>query len=351
MDRKRCCAALFLGAIAMTMTASSQESTTFREDLAVADGRMAFYMKVLADFRTIGMDKPDRAVEMYLSTSAQTKWRIQVARTLEASLMADFFTGAVPMHGPQSSLEGLSALYNPWWDAVLVLRVKPIEADTSTLAHATVVEFHFLSGETFRGEALEESPDDVRYRTVVPDDDPLSVEIWRVMSATRRRFEWLFPTDGAVTYGSFGATLAMLDGSREMKRIHVRGGLRLKFALMLLNDRSALGKSAVLANLVRTAGHYQLFTYFRDKDCFNMLRTLSEMPDVFRKDFIPYGYVPTEAGTQYLFINRKVSRLYATAAVPTGVGKDKPASLEWFDLAQSDELLKTWETAKKEVSK
>lgn len=351
MDRKGCCAALFLGAVAMTMSAASQEATTFREDLAVADGRMAFYVKALADFRTIGMDKPDRAVEMYLTAAAQTKWRIKVARTLEASLMADFFTGAVPMQGPQSPVEGLSALYNPWWDAILVLRVKPIEADATALAHAAVAEFHLLSGETFRGEAAEKSPDDVRYRTVVPDGDPLSVEIWRVMSATRKQFEELFPMDGAVTYGSFGTTLAMLDGAREMERISVRGGLRLKFALMLLKDRSALGKSAVLANLVRTAGHYQLFTYFQDKDCFNMLRTLSEMPEVFRKDFIPYGYVPTEAGTQYLFVNRKVSRLYATAAVPAGVGKNKPASLEWFDLAQADELLKTWETTKKEVSK
>lgn len=351
MDRKKCRTALFLGAVAMTMLASAQELTTFLEDLAVADGRMAFYVKALADFRTTGMDKPDRAVEMYLSPAAQTKWRIMVARTLEASLMADFYTGAVPMHGPQSSVEGISALYNPWWDAVLVLRVNPIEADASALAHVSISEFHFLSGESFRGEVEEKNLEDVRYRTVVPDADPLSVEVWRVMSSTRKRFEEVFPIDGAVTYGALGTTLAMLDGSREMKRISVRGGLRLKFALMLLKDRSALGKSAVLANLVRTAGHYQLFTYFQDKDCFDMLRTLSEMPEVFRKDFIPYGYVPTEAGTQYLFVNRKVSRLYVTAAVPAGVGKDKPASLEWFDLAQADELLKTWETAKKEVSK
>ena len=349
MDRGKSFAALLLGAAAMT--ALAQDTSTFREDLATYDGMMAFYVKAVADFRAMGMDKPDRAAEMYLAQSAHAKWRVKVARELEQSLMADFFTGAVPMPGPQSTTEGLSALYNPWWDAILIFRLRPVEADASMIAHALISEFHFLSGETFRGEPVEKSHEDVRYRTVVPEDDPLSVEIWRVMSATKRRFEELFPVDGAVTYGAFAATLGTLDWVRERERIQVRGGLRLKFALMLMKDRAALGKSAVLANLVRTAGHYQLFTYFQDRDCFNMLRTLSEMPEVFRKDFIPYGYVPTEAGTQYLFVNRKVSRLYATAAVPAGVGKDKPASLEWFDLAQADELLKTWEKARKEVAK
>lgn len=351
MDRTKCRFALLLGAVAMTMHASPQEASTFREDLASPDGRMAFYVKAIADFRTIGMDKPDRAAEMYLSQAAYSKWRVKVARAIEASMMADFFTGAVPMPGPQSPTEGISALYNPWWDAILIFRLKPIEADASALAHVSISDFHFLSGESFRVEPSEKSPEDVRYRTVVPEEDPLSVEIWRVMSATRKRFEGIFPVDGAVTYGSFGMMIATLDSSREMERIQVRGGLRMKFALMLVKDRSALGKSAVFANLVRTAGHYQLFTYFQDKDCFGMLRTLSEMPEVFRKDFIPYGYVPTEAGTQYLFVNRKVSRLYATVAVPAGVGKDKPASLEWFDLAQADDLLRTWEAAKKEVAK
>ena len=167
----------------------------------------------------------------------------------------------------------------------------------------------------------------------------------------RSRFEAAFPLDGPVSYGTFASTLATLDSSLEMKRIIARGALRLKFAQMLLKNGKDAFTATTLANLVRTGGHYQLFTYFQDKECFKMLRTLSEMPEVFRRDFMPYGYVPTEAGTQYLFVNRKVSRLYATAAVPVGVGKDKPASLEWFDLAQADELLKTWENARKEVSK
>lgn len=351
MQYKRVRQLFLAGGVMLTVAIAGAEVGTFRESMETVDGRRMLYIGALGDMRFIAMDKPDRAVEMYFSPSAQSKWKLKVAREMESIMTADFFTGAIPLPGPQSVVESIAAFYNPWWDAMLLMRMRPVEATATSIAHVEVTEFHLLSGETFREEPPEKDDASIRITTVVPENDPISVEVWRSLSTVKKRFEVLFPLDGPVTYGAFASTLAMLDANLEMKRIIARGALRLKFAQMLLKNKKDAFTATTLANLVRTAGHYQLFTYFQDKECFKMLRTLSEMPDVFRKDFIPYGYVPTEAGTQYLFINRKVSRLYATAAVPAGVGKDKPASLEWFDLAQSDELLKTWESAKKEVSK
>ncbi|MGN0833642.1 MAG: hypothetical protein ACI4RD_08360 [Kiritimatiellia bacterium] len=312
---------------------------SFRQDLGDADGRMAAYLCALGDFRNAAVEKASAVVARQFVPAAQTKWNADVAAEMDDRLLADFFRGAIAMTGPQTPDGGIGGLYNPWWDALLVMRLKPKENGPE--ASFAVTEFHFLSGETFRGEPVERDPKEISCRTVVPEGDPLSVELWRVVAATRRKFEQAFPMDGKVGWGGFASKLLALDRVREHQRIVARAALRLKLRQTILRDPAALGKSKVFENLVRTGNHYQLFTYFRDPNCFGVMRTLSELPAVFRQDFTLYGYVPTTEGAQYLYVNAKVPRLYATIAVPKDVGK-RPASLEWFDLAQADDLLRVW---------
>lgn len=307
-------------------------------------------LKALDDFRAEAMRKPERAYGSYFSEDVRVSWKRKVSDGLSDTLMSDFFMGAVVMPGPTGKDEGLGALYNPWWDGLLLFKLKTVVGGKPQTDVARISEFYLLSGETFRGEASETESNEVAYRTVVAEKDPLSVELWKVMSATQKRFESLFPCEGRVSYGKFAPVLMKLDPDQEMKRLQVRGGLRLKFTKMLLDNPAAVGKATVFTGLVRDGNHAQLFSYFRDKNCFGLLETLSELPPLFRKDFIPYGYVPTTQGTQYLFVNRRVPRIYATVAVPTDV-KSRPASLEWYDLAQSEKLLAAWRNNGKEASK
>lgn len=319
---------------------SGAKQQTFKENLSDKDARMVSYLETIANIRTLGMDKPDKVIGYYFSDEAKVKWRTSLlGKDMNAQQLADFYTGALPLPGPQSQAESISALYNPWWDAMMLFRIKPVEATSDAIAHMAITEFHFLSGETFRGEKA--AGKDVKYLTVVPDKDPISVEVWRVLSATRARFEKLMPLSGRVTYGGIAMQLLSYNEAKELERIQVRAALRLKFALMLLQNKTNLGKSAILLNLVKTSGKYQLFRHFRAKESFKMTETFGEMPDIFRKDFIPYGYLPTAEGVQYLFINKKVSRLYVTISVPKDVPK-KPAQFEWYDLAQADKFLEAW---------
>ena len=325
---------------ALSFSSEGADQNMFKDSLSDRDARMASYVETVANIRTIGMDKPGKVIEYYFSDEAKMKWRTSIfAKEMNAQQLADFYTGALPLPGPQSPKESIAALYNPWWDALLLFRIKPIDASKESIAHMAITEFYFLSGETFRGE--KNVGENITYRTVVPETDPISVEIWRVLSSTRKRFEKILPLSGRTTYGSLAMQLVSYNEVKELERIQVRSALRLKFAAMLLQNKADLGKSAILLNLVKTSGKYQLFRHFRAKESFKMTETFGEMPDIFRKDFIPYGYLPTAEGVQYLFINKKVSRLYVTISVPKDVPK-KPAQFEWYDLAQADKFLEAW---------
>lgn len=342
---------LVFGAIALNVCADAEVAPgTFKENLSTEDGKMVTYLETLANIRTLGMNKPSKVVDYYFSDEAKVKWNASLfSREFNAQQMADFYTGAIPLPGPQSEVESIAAFYNPWWDALLLVRFKPFEETNERIAHMGVTEFYFMSGETFRGET---NGGDIRYLTVVPEKDPLSVEIWRVLAGTRNKFEEFLPLNGRITFGRLAMKLVSYDEKFELERIQIRAALRLKFAVMLLKNRADLGTSAIMLNLVKNADKYQLFRHFRAKESLKMIETFGEMPDVFRKDFIPYGYLPTAEGVQYLFINRKVSRLYVTISVPKEVPK-KPAQFEWYDLALADKFLSTWEeeVQKKEVVK
>lgn len=328
-----------LSAIGLTLLADDPDMT--------GRGERILQLKALDDFRQLGMETPAKAIKNYLTVGAETDWKIRVSGGLSDALLSDFFTGAVVLPGPAEKGQGVGALFNPWWDGLLLVRLDLNGKTAAGREGIAIRELNFLSGETFRGEKTTE---EISTKTVVPEKDPLSVEVWRVTSATVRRFETLFPDGAKVSYGKFALTLAGLDLSKEMERLQVRAGLRLRLTQIFLGDKSAVGKAAVFTGLIRNGNHFQLFSCFRDKDCFGLLRTLSEMPEMFRRDFTPYGYIATTEGAQHLFVNRRIPRLYALAAIPKDV-KAKPASLEWYDLEQSGKLLEAWNANGKGVAK
>ena len=179
----------------------------------------------------------------------------------------------------------------------------------------------------------------------MPENDPLAVELWRVTSGTRKRFEELFPIEGQPNWGNATEFLFGLDNEREMQRIQTRSAVRLKLTLEFIKNAREVGIAAQIAELVRHGSHYRLCNHFTEQNSRPLLKTLSEMPEMFRKNFIPYGHVATADATLYIFINPKVPRLFATATLPND-RKKTPPSLEWYDLLQSNELLAAWNTRK-----
>lgn len=319
------------------------------EELGFAGGdiktRTSSYAALLSAFRDSAAKNPENAAEYWFSMSARLKWNNSVVANTTAMQLTDFFTGGIMLCGGSGSgrVGAVAGIYNPWWDAMLLVKMNVVESGTWTGPSAQIKEFHFLSGETFRGEVPTDTPASIR--TVVPEGDPLAVELWRVASGTRKRFEKLFPLDGKPSWGRAAALIASLDDTKEMERIQTRAGVRLKLMLEFVKNTRDVGIAAQIVELIRHGSHYRLCDHFREPASRPLLKTLSEMPEMFRKDFIPYGRVATAEATLYLFVNPKVPRLFATVTLPRD-RKKTPPSLEWYDLLQSDELLAAWNNRK-----
>ena len=328
-----------------------------------AAARVGTYAALLGAFRDSFTDKPGEAAEYWFSKEVRSEWSTEVSGEMIPQQVTDFFTGGIMLAGGSDRKGAVAGVYNPWWDAILLVQVSCRETKSGEedniyrmvtaldgmpgAPRAQVTEFYLLSGETFRGETDAGALPSVR--TVVPEKDPLAVELWRVTAGTRKRFEELFPLEGENTWGEFAQIAAAVDKHREMERIQTRSAVRLRLTMEFLKNVREVGIAAQVAELIRHGSHYRLCDHFPEPASRPLLKTLADMPKVFRKDFTPYGHVATEEATLYVFVNVKVPRLFVTVTLPRD-RKKTPPSLEWYDLLQSEQLLAAW-NSRKEVAK
>ena len=308
--------------------------------------RVTVLAGVASALRESAIENPAKAVRFFFTASAGRKWHARVDPDFAVQQQTDFFTGAILLFGSQNQCGGIAGLYNPWWDAILLLKLETIGGDDDSRSSIGVSEFHFVSGEMFRGESDAEG---VGTRTVVPGKDPLSVELWRVCSSTRSAFESYFPCELKPGWGKFARVLLSRDMKREMERIQTRSVLRLQHCAGLLANSRDAGIAAVLTRLARRGNLYELYKHFRMKESRPLLRTFAELPEMFRNDFTPYCYLPAKDATLYVLVNKKVPRLYVTVSLPANPTA-ATSSMEWYDLMQCDELLAAWNN-RKEVAK
>lgn len=326
---------------------NNEEVKMIAEFMKDAQGRVSVFASQLAAFREQAMVKPQDAVAAYFDEKARRKWSSLIAPEMIDQQITDYFTGAIALSGPQDATSSIMALYNPWWDAIMLFRLDL--KDSSPAPALRVSDFFLLSGETFRGDVASETNGEARVVTVVPESDPLSVEVWRVVSATRRRFVDAFPLDGKVTWGKMAAVLIGMNGKTEFNRIQTRSAVRLRLTLTFLKNVRDVGIATHITRLIRSGSELQLMTYFREPTSRPLTRLFAQLPEIFRKDFTPYGYVPTDKATLYVFVNKKVPRLYVTASLLKDITA-KTSCMEWYDLLQADALLSAWNN-RKEMSK
>ena len=288
-------------------------------------------------------------IAFWLGPTANMKWK-RIEHEFSPQQLTDFFTGAIALTGPQSENEAVWGLYNPWWDAILFLDIKPnmdykpeFRSTRSRKSPVTIESLLFVSGETLRGEPREPSESHIAHGTVMSTNEPLSAVVWRVTAGSKKAFMRMLPVDGDVSYAPVLRLQDALDEAHEWKRLHLRSVLRLKEASILLNDSELRLDARDFRYMLVVGSNDKLDKTFNDPSSRVLLDEYKNMPGLFRKEFQIYGCVKTPAGAQFLYINRKLPRLYATVTsrVVDGV---KQNSLEWFDLIQAEELNEAWNT-------
>lgn len=304
----------------------------------------------------------------FFEESAANRWRDEVVSAysddvgggFSAEQISDFFVASEVFLGPYNENGAVVAYYNPWWDAILLTHTTvrggiPRSEDAGSANAPKITEFEWLSGETFRGETPPQDLAKTRVRTVVPEEDPISVEIWRRQKATLACFNKIYGDDpGAdqdlrlISLGldSFDARAR----KTELDRIQVRAGLRLKLLSLQMKNEEAVGVAKRVTDLLRSSSVVMLKRHFTSPIHEFFCETFARLNRrAFRQGFVPYGYVPTSEGALYIFVNAQLPRLYATVSMPKGLvdgETDKPAIFEWYDLEQATEHLDAWEEDK-----
>ena len=303
---------------------------------------------VVSSFREMAMQDPSAAVGYFMSDDAASRWNKTLKIDMSIQQITDFFTGASVLSGGVGKKGCVVGLYNPWWDAILILNMASESDADFDSSPFKITDFALLSGETFRGEMDEE---DVRCRTVVPDEDPLSVELWRVTSRTQRTFSDKFSLekDNTIARGRLAKLRLNMDKEKEMERLQTRSALRLQHSLSLLRNARDTGLASFITRLARKGSLFRLYTYFREPNSRPLLKTFSELPESARKGFTPYCYIPTDRATLYVLVNKDIPTLYVTVTLMKDI-KSETSSFEWYYLTQADELLAAWNN-RKEVAK
>ena len=136
--------------------------------------------------REIGCKDTAGAVKMLFSPRAEIRWK-RLATEYAEDQLNDFFLGSIVLGDKNLNY---SALYNPFWDTILLL-------NSTGLPDVPKIErFALVSGCKFRGEPYAKNPAYVE--GTVPKANPYAVDLWSVTSRTttrqsmtrRRRERW-----------------------------------------------------------------------------------------------------------------------------------------------------------------
>ena len=117
---------------------------------------LSYYAEWADKLRDSAIHFEDEAESVSLalfSSGAQSSWNRYVTAELNPLQQADFFLGAQTWMGPFDQSGAVIGFFNPWWNALLVVRSKGGDLQLSEKGEATppeVERFAWISGETIR---------------------------------------------------------------------------------------------------------------------------------------------------------------------------------------------------------
>ena len=276
-------------------------------------------MGTVTQFHRMAMGNPEVAAERFCEDRCFRRWK-QRMEPLRKEFLVDFFVGAMEITGSYDKESAISAIYNPFWDTILLLELKLPEMG----GYGSVAKFAMLAGETFRGETPAKYP----IKTVVAKNS-LFMELATVFSKTAEHFDKTFPQKATPSLGEF----AVSNLEDEMKLIALRAALRLKFIQKMLKnqEQAKIMKSMqIILQYGERDDFQQLFTDARDD---KHICTVMALPDDVREQFVIYSYYEIKGVAVFAYIPLFMPRLIAFVKVP----KEQSASpsLEIYDLNNS----------------
>lgn len=283
--------------------------------------------------RSAAIGNPKTAFKEWFTPQAAAEFEKLTEATFEGKRsyeISDFFNTSLILIGAQKPDQGITAFYSPWQDAILLVRTKGSGTDRRG------EEFLFLTGETFRGESFKDSME-----IVAPQKAPLSVNLWKVYSATLARFNTLFPENGTP---DLSALAKNLNPAAEFQNIRLRSAARTLLAKKLASDayRKGLANCLIALRTLQRGEPAVLKKVFGEQDTVGLVGILEKFPSGLLKNIEPVYSLVTDETALFGYLNPGAPRFIFIVSVD----KAGKFTLEWFDINESENLLKAWESAK-----
>ena len=287
-------------------------------------------MGTVTKFHRMAIGEPEMAAEKFFDNRCFRRWK-QRMEPLAKPLLTDFFVGSMEITGSYDATSAISAIYNPFWDTILLLELKlPEEGGVGS-----VTKFAMLSGETFRGETPAKYP----FTTVV-SRGPLFIELAIVFSKTAAHFDKTFPQKATPSLGEF----AVSNLEDELKLIGLRAAMRIKLTSELLKDKEDVKLMKSLQVILQNGKRDGFQKIFWDGKFDEHIRRIMTLPDDVREQFVFYSYYKKPNATVFVYIPMFMPRLVVTVTI----SKDttKAPTLEMYDLNASEAVLQYYKAVK-----
>ena len=281
-------------------------------------------------FHRMAIGEPEIAAEKFLDNRCFRRWK-QRMEPLKKELLTDFFVGSMEITGSYDTTSAVSAIYNPFWDTILLLEMKLPEEG----GYGSVTKFAMLAGETFRGETPAKYP----FTTVVARG-PLFIELAIVFKKTAEHFDKTFPQKATPSLGEF----AVSNLEDEMKLIGLRAAMRIKLTSELVKNNEDVKLMKSLQIILQNGKRDAFQKIFWDGKFDEHIRRIMNLPDDVREQFVFYSYYKKPNATVFAYIPMFMPRLVVTVTIPKDTAK--APTLEMYDLNASEAVLKYYKMAK-----
>ncbi|MCQ2403562.1 MAG: hypothetical protein MJ202_07550 [Lentisphaeria bacterium] len=276
------------------------------------------------ELRRQGVDNSEGAVKMFFSQRAQLRWQ-RIAEEYDEEQLNDFFMGSTYLGADDVAY---AALYNPWWDAILVMNL-------SGLPEVPKVDsFALVSGCRFRGDA-NASPENLE--GTVPLAKPYAMDLLSLVERTKKHYQEKFAANARGDLIKL-----MMNDAADTERIQVRSAVRLKFLLKFIQNKTLQHEARRISRNLTGGNEEKLLSYFTDGGA-DFLKTFAKIPGELRENFVPYCCFHGPEGTLFVFFNKDIPRIFVTVTYPK---KSFKRIMEWYDLQAADEFMKAWASVK-----
>jgi len=279
---------------------------------------------VALNFKMLGVTRPDKPNEVSFRPATGIRWeRMRGDSGFEPLLWSDFFTGAMVLPGPFKQDSAISALYNPWWDAMLLLKLERQESGLFQIS-----SFSMQSGETFRGEPVAGTPS---FESIVSQKKRQALVWMELVAKTRAAYESKYGNEDELDRVVFD------DGFAEESRtpVQLRALLRMKLLQEMLASKGVAMEMISYLRILRKATANQAKEVFPAVDDIKMFALLTVLGPGFRKELTTYGYWGSEEERLYLYVCSSSPKIVCMVYVHAG----KNAEFEWFNLDSSEKYI------------